>query len=812
MYAEGIAMRNKVLALIISACTVFQLLSTAIYAEETPVEDTLEVVVDKKEYDCGAVNNSVNTNEKYDYSKNGLESCQIIEDSRQSVDNVEEDVLGVVTTMTQAQYDSKMNAFINTAKWKNGASWPKNGCVQYSYDWVNYMYGLDGPARGDMYTSISNIKAGDVVRIGNVHTFIVLSRNGNNLYTAEGDFSQKVRVSNSAYSINGSSIYERVTNKNYTFNHGYHYVDISSGPTDVFGPSVYDLQINHLTKNGFEVSCQASDDVAVKKVQFAIWTDKNGQDDLIWHDASYSNGRYVYNLKISEHNNERGLYIVHAYAWDTSDKSNHYGSSVNVEAESPAISDVKIENLSKDGYEVSCVATDNIGVTEVRFPTWTDNKGQDDIIWHQGKYSNGRWSFYVKISDHNNERGQYITHIYAYDACGNEKSYGTGAYIEAELPVISDVRIENVSKEGYEVSCVATDNVGVTEVKFPTWTEKNGQDDITWHSGSYSNGRWRFHIKISDHNNEGGQYITHIYAYDACGNEKSYGTGAYIDTESPMISEIKIENVTKNKIDISCIVNDNIGVTSVSFWPIFLGNDIKGTFKREIESLENGKWVAHFEITESDIEIERCVIQISASDACGNGTTCRSQVIELKEDIEDPSSDDKGDDSIEDKVDESPVSISDLPSLQTTGTTTFFVGDSLMVDIKDIKPGDLCVKGKAGRYSIMIDPASGKTVGVITAVKKGKVKLYTLDGRKKKTICTLKAEQPKLKSSVQLKVDKVKKLKLKGTKKKPDRWETSNQQIVSVDKAGIIDANRPGTADVTAIIGKHRFTCHVTVK
>ena len=38
-------------------------------------------------------------------------------------------------------------------------------------------------------------------------------------------------------------------------------------------------------------------------------------------------------------------------------------------------------------------------------------------------------------------------------------------------PTISNVSITNLTSNGYTVSCTVSDNVGVTSVKFPTWTE-----------------------------------------------------------------------------------------------------------------------------------------------------------------------------------------------------------------------------------------------------------------------------------------------------------------------------------------------------
>lgn len=92
-------------------------------------------------------------------------------------------------------------------------------------------------------------------------------------------------------------------------------------------------------------------------------------------------------------------------------------------------------------------------------------------------------------------------------------------------PVISNIKVTDVSEEGYRVTCNISDNVGVTTVKFPTWTVKNGQDDLIWHVGTISGNTATFYVKRTDHKNEYGTYITHIYAYDAAGNQTASDAG-----------------------------------------------------------------------------------------------------------------------------------------------------------------------------------------------------------------------------------------------------------------------------------------------
>ena len=205
----------------------------------------------------------------------------------------------------------------------------------------------------------------------------------------------------------------------------------------------------------------------------------------------------------------------------------------------PVISDVKVTNVTNRGYDVSCTVTDPSGVDRVMFPTWTTANGQDDLLsdWStnpkaRGTQNGDTWTFHVDIADHNNEGGEYGTDIHAYDKYGNANSLGAPRVsIDTEAPVISDVKVSNITTEGYDVSCTVTDNVGVNRVVFPTWTVLNDQDDMIkdWGSdpktrGTQSGDTWTFHVNVADHNNERGAYLTHIYAFDDAGNHSAVGS------------------------------------------------------------------------------------------------------------------------------------------------------------------------------------------------------------------------------------------------------------------------------------------------
>ncbi len=105
-------------------------------------------------------------------------------------------------------------------------------------------------------------------------------------------------------------------------------------------------------------------------------------------------------------------------------------------------------------------------------------------------------------------------------------------WVDNESPVVSRATVARKDDNSFYAYAYVTDNVGVSRVQFPTWTDLNGQDDIqaSWQTNSAASGtagswtvggqtyNYRYLVNKSDHKNEVGPYIIHIYAYDAVGN------------------------------------------------------------------------------------------------------------------------------------------------------------------------------------------------------------------------------------------------------------------------------------------------------
>lgn len=155
----------------------------------------------------------------------------------------------VAYAMSQSDYDSKVNSFINDYRWSHGTGWDYYkkpeiawngiGCCSYVNDFVRYVYGADSQKSGTKYTGVDNIKTGDVLYINSSkygeHWIAILARNGNNLYVAEGNASSKVRITSSEWTISGSGLYNSWSAASYSLQYGYHYDEITP---DVVIPEV----------------------------------------------------------------------------------------------------------------------------------------------------------------------------------------------------------------------------------------------------------------------------------------------------------------------------------------------------------------------------------------------------------------------------------------------------------------------------------------------------------------------------------------------------------------------------------------------
>ena len=271
---------------------------------------------------------------------------------------------------------------------------------------------------------------------------------------------------------------------------------------------------------------EVSSPQGVREVLLPTWSNENGQDDIIWHKAQkQSDGTYKFTVRASEHKNSVGDYSVHLYYIQNDGKMVGVGSTTTkVTRASAAKPEGKLtiaNNNPKTGtfdVIVSEVSSPQ-GVREVLLPTWSNEQGQDDIIWHKAqKQSDGTYKFTVRASEHKNSVGDYSVHLYYVQNDGKMVGVGgttTKVSVAAGEKPQGKISIQNKNNETGEFDVVVSGVVapeGVKTVYLPTWSSQNGQDDIQWYTAErQADGTYRKHVYARDHKNSQGEYNVHLY-------------------------------------------------------------------------------------------------------------------------------------------------------------------------------------------------------------------------------------------------------------------------------------------------------------
>ena len=295
----------------------------------------------------------------------------------------------------------------------------------------------------------------------------------------------------------------------------------------------------------------------VETVSVPIWSEINGQDDIIWYTANrQNNGTYTVNVKASAHKNSTGLYNVHLYYIQKDGQLTGVGGTTTQvfigktpEQLKPKAS-FAIENNNAKAGTFDAVITNisaPLGVKEVLVPSWSLENGQDDLIWHKAtKQNDGSYRVTIKASEHKGNKGNYRADAYIVDNSNNRH------YIAEKVVAVDYARpsgvltIENNNTAAGTFDAVVRNIVaptGLKEVLVPSWSLAGGQDDLIWHKATrQADGSYRVTIKATDHKNSTGKYRADAYLVDDS-NKRFYLTEKVVEVSQTRPSaSLFIEN------------------------------------------------------------------------------------------------------------------------------------------------------------------------------------------------------------------------------------------------------------------------------
>ncbi|WP_394961048.1 GBS Bsp-like repeat-containing protein [Streptococcus alactolyticus] len=250
----------------------------------------------------------------------------------------------------------------------------------------------------------------------------------------------------------------------------------------------------YLGSNGFNI--QYNQPIADgAKIMFAVWSDKNGQDDLIWYTAD-SHGKTT-----AKYTGSYGKYHIHTYQNLNGKMTGLNGTSIIVPEPSAKVT---ITKASETSYKVT-VSDVPVYISSVQLPTWTQANDQDDLIWYKTtKDSNTTYSAIISVAEHNLESGRYNVHVYGTSAITNALTGLAGTHFEADYHFGDVVVDATLAKDGIDLTMPSDVSKGMA-VYHAVWSAENDQDDIVWYKADPSG-----HTK-ANYTGSYGTYLVHTY-------------------------------------------------------------------------------------------------------------------------------------------------------------------------------------------------------------------------------------------------------------------------------------------------------------
>ena len=408
-----------------------------------------------------------------------------------------------------------------------------------------------------------------------------------------------------AKKISENTYHATIKTSNHNYNVGKYqihgYAQCVNGVNGFLGATSCKVELSNVKVDIKDISGKQTDFTATvsklgvynsaNSVRLAVWSEKDGQDDLIWYEAEKNSGLYSANISIKNHKTI-GKYYVHAYAYLNDERSVFLGAT-EFEIEKPT-AEMSVENLDleKGTFDVVIRRIESkSGVNQISIPVWSKDS-QEDIYWYVAeRVSDKIYKTTVYLSNHNYNMGTYKIHGYLSD--GNNINSYLGSISENVSIPAAEIKIKDKSgiQTNYEATVKLNETyIAASKIEIAVWSEKDGQDDLKWYNATKEvDSLWKANVSINDFNSTG-NYIVHVYVTWANGEYSFLGASNFqVDL---VTARITIENVesTTGKFDV--IVDDistKSGISSIQV-PVWCSNDQNDIVWYNAERLSNNTY------------------------------------------------------------------------------------------------------------------------------------------------------------------------------------------------------------------------------
>ena len=293
---------------------------------------------------------------------------------------------------------------------------------------------------------------------------------------------------------------------------------------------------------------------------------------MVWHKASkQADGSYRVTIKASEHKHSTGKYRADVYLVDKDGNRQYLTETVvDVNETKPSGSISILNNNGAGSFDV--VISDVYspkGVRTVQVPIWSEVDGQDDIRWYEAtRQTNGSYKVTVQVADHKYSTGIYSVHLYYIQNDGSQIGVGgTQTNVTLSEPK-ADLAITGLNNATGSYDLVISNLVaprGFKEVLVPTWSEKNGQDDIIWYKAAkQANGDYKVTVRSSNHKGDSGLYNSHVYLVDNDGKYIGLGGKQVTLDITKTQGTLTIANNDKNRGTFDVLITNLTNLSGIS--------------------------------------------------------------------------------------------------------------------------------------------------------------------------------------------------------------------------------------------------------
>ena len=268
--------------------------------------------------------------------------------------------------------------------------------------------------------------------------------------------------------------------------------------------------------------------LGVDTVYIPVWS-KSDQSNIKWYTASaQSDGTYIAHVDLANHDYQIGTYSIHAYLVDKLQMMTFIGAtSTKVTLPDCTVSAVQSDTAGEFYKLTASGVIVPGGYDKVYFAVWSEEGGQDDLVWYTGTKSGSAVSYNLDIKAH----GSYGDfHVHAYAVCGSTFKFLGSTSLNLPKPSVADVTVANVnsSKGTFDVIISGVQSAhGVSQILVPVWS-KSDQSNIKWYAAvKQTNGTYVASVDIRNHDYQVGEYQIHVYLTDNAGIQSNVYMTSY---------------------------------------------------------------------------------------------------------------------------------------------------------------------------------------------------------------------------------------------------------------------------------------------